>query len=311
MVLRKLLLSVLLFVSFNGYAQQDPFFSHFALNPLQYNAGWIGAETSGYVTLQHRSQWLGYPQGNAPTTQHLSFGLPFTGKLSGFGLNIVNDSQGPFKRFEAEIGLAYAKKLRKGSFSIGIMPGVISQSINDDLIAVQPDDPFIPSNGVSELKPNLDVGLVYTSDNGYHVGLGINNVIAPSFNFGTNGNNVLERSYTLSGGINYQVNKNVKIVPTALVRTDLQTYTLDVGALVYLKEKMWGGVTYRLEESANLLLGYSFLKDNTLKFGYSFEYVIQNRQAKQATSHEIFVRYNLPNLLIGGKKPIRTPRFSF
>ena len=61
-----------------------------------------------------------------------------------------------------------------------------------------------------------------------------------------------------------------------------KSYTLDLGAIAYLRDKMWGGITYRLEESANFLIGYNLLKDNALKVGYSFEYVIQNREAKQA-----------------------------
>jgi len=310
MVIRKLIVLALLLVSFEGFTQQDPFFSHFALNPLQYNAGWIGAEDTGYLTLQHRSQWLGYPGGGAPTTQHLSFALPLRGKISGLGLNIVNDSQGPIRRFEAEAGIGYSKELRKGVLSIGIMPGIISQSINENLIAVNPDDVAIPGQ-VAETKPNLDLGFVYSSNSGYFVGLGINNVIEPSFSFGSTGKNVLERSFAISGGITYEVNRDIKVVPTAIIRTELQTYTIDIGGLLYLKDKIWGGITYRLEESANLLLGYSLLKDNALKFGYSFEYVVENREAKQATSHELFIRYNLPNLIIGGKKPIKTPRFSF
>ncbi|MGB3466172.1 MAG: type IX secretion system membrane protein PorP/SprF [Cyclobacteriaceae bacterium] len=307
--MKRFLIFACLLITFTSYAQQDPFFSHFALNPLQYNAGWIGAEKTGYLTLQHRSQWLGYPQGDAPTTQHLSFAVPFIGKISGFALNIVNDAQGPFGRFEAKIGAGYNVDTRTGTFSIGLMPGIISQSINSDLIPVEPGDPAIPLNGQSELKANLDAGIVYTAKKGYYIGVGFNNLLAPDFSFGATGENVIERSFAVSAGIEYELNRDVDIIPTVLVRTDGKTYTMDIGAIAYLRDKLWGGITYRLEESANLLIGYNLLKDNALKVGYSFEYVIQNQDAKQATSHELFVRYNLPNILIGGKKPVYTPRF--
>ena len=58
-----------------------------------------------------------------------------------------------------------------------------------------------------------------------------------------------------------------------------------------------------------VLLGLNLLKDNSLRAGYSFDYVIQNRDAKQATSHEIMVSYALPVGVYGEKKIIRTPRF--
>ena len=307
---KKLLVLLLMCITTLGYAQQDPFFSHFALNPLQYNAGWIGAEQLGYVTLQHRSQWLGYPQGEAPTTQHLTFAIPFIDKkISGAALNVVNDSQGPFRRFEAKIGIGYNHQLRTGTLSFGLMPGVISQSIDGNLIPVNPDDPAIPDNGQSELKPNLDAGVLFTHQDGYYIGVGFNNLLAPDFSFGAQGQNVIERSFAVSGGIEYEINSDIDIIPSALMRTDLNTYTLDLGAILYLRDKMWGGITYRLEESANFLIGYNLLKDNSLKLGYSFEYVLQNQEAKQATSHELFVRFNLPNIILGGKKPVYTPRF--
>ncbi|MEL7146536.1 MAG: PorP/SprF family type IX secretion system membrane protein, partial [Bacteroidota bacterium] len=136
-MIKRLLVLLCLGMSTLGYAQQDPFFSHFALNPLQYNAGWIGAEQTGYVTLQHRSQWLGYPQGEAPTTQHLTFAVPFVDqKISGVALNVVNDSQGPFRRFEAKVGVGYNVSVRTGTLSFGLMPGVISQTIDGNLLPV-------------------------------------------------------------------------------------------------------------------------------------------------------------------------------
>lgn len=309
MMIKRLLIIAFIFLTSYSYGQQDPFFSHFALNPLQYNAGWIGAEKTGYLTLQHRSQWLGYPQGDAPTTQHLSFAVPFIGKISGLALNVVNDSQGPFGRFEAKVGVGYNHETRRGTFSFGLMPGIISQSINSELIPVEPGDPAIPENGQSELQANLDAGILYTSKKGYYLGVGLNNLLAPSFSFGATGQNVIERSLAFSAGFEYELNRDVDIIPSVLVRTDGKSYTLDLGAIAYLRDKMWGGITYRLEESANFLIGYNLLKDNALKVGYSFEYVIQNREAKQATSHELFIRYNLPNILIGGKKPVYTPRF--
>ncbi|MEL7221753.1 MAG: PorP/SprF family type IX secretion system membrane protein, partial [Bacteroidota bacterium] len=178
-----------------------------------------------------------------------------------------------------------------------------------NLLPVNPNDPAIPENGQSELKLNLDAGFVFTHRNGYYVGLGLNNLLAPDFSFGTTGQNIVERSFALSGGIEYELNKDVVIIPSAIMRTDLNTYTIDLGAIAYLRDKMWGGITYRLEESANILLGYNLMKDNALKLGYSFEYVLQNQEAKQATSHELFVRFNLPNIILGGKKPVYTPRF--
>jgi len=56
-------------------------------------------------------------------------------------------------------------------------------------------------------------------------------------------------------------------------------------------------------------MGVNVLKDKSLKIGYSLDYIIQAQKAKQATSHEILMSYNMPAVTGGGKKIIRTPRF--
>ena len=105
--------------------------------------------------------------------------------------------------------------------------------------------------------------------------------------------------------------RELVINPTIMVRTDLITYTYDISAVATYQERMWGGVAFRRAESLSILLGYSFLEDNKLKAGYSFDYVIKDRDAKQPTSHEVFIRYDLPNLVFGGRKAVKTPRFTF
>jgi hypothetical protein len=72
---------------------------------------------------------------------------------------------------------------------------------------------------------------------------------------------------------------------------------------------MWGGLSFRTSEAAVLLLGYSFLKDKSLKLGYALDYVIKDQNAKAATSHELMISYELPVNPGSGKKVIRTPRY--
>jgi hypothetical protein len=58
-----------------------------------------------------------------------------------------------------------------------------------------------------------------------------------------------------------------------------------------------------------VLLGWSFLKDKSLKAGYSMDVIIKDRAAKQALSHELMVSYELPVTVGVGKKVVRTPRY--
>jgi len=58
-----------------------------------------------------------------------------------------------------------------------------------------------------------------------------------------------------------------------------------------------------------LMFGYSLLRDKSLKIGYALDYVIKDQAAKQPTSHEIMLAYELPVATAVQRKIVRTPRY--
>ncbi len=313
--MKKILLILLVLFGGTVAAQQSPFFSHFALNPVQYNPGWLGLEDIAYASLTHRSQWITYPNGSAPTTQNLTMAIPLKTKISGIGINIVNDNIGPVNNIEAQAGFSYTQDLRAGTIAIGVMPGVYFKELrSDDLIFNDDQEPLLDGLEGNETQTNFDMsaGVFFQSRRNFYLGLGVVNILTPNFNFGVEDfKNKVRRTFSLSAGTVYDFRRNLKLQPVMMIRSDLKSATFDLGSLLYYKDRLWGGVTFRLEESANILLGYSFLEDKSLKAGYSFEYIIQNQESKEPVSFELFLRYDLPNLIIGGKKPVRTPRYTF
>jgi hypothetical protein len=71
---------------------------------------------------------------------------------------------------------------------------------------------------------------------------------------------------------------------------------------------MWAGLSFRQSEAANVLLGYSFLKDKSLRLGYAIDVVVKDQEAKENFSHEVLLSYQLPAITTG-KKVVRTPRY--
>ncbi len=110
-------------------------------------------------------------------------------------------------------------------------------------------------------------------------------------------------------GYIHTVNFDLVLEPSLMVSTDFNEYSFILGGLAYYKEQMWGGVTFRQSEDINVLLGYNFLKDKSLSFGYSFGYVIKDQEAKQPTTHEVLLSYQLPVIAGPSKRVVRTPRF--
>jgi type IX secretion system PorP/SprF family membrane protein len=112
----------------------------------------------------------------------------------------------------------------------------------------------------------------------------------------------------LTAGYFYEVNFDLTLNPTVLVKTDFKEYSFDLGVIATLKDKMWAGLSFRQSEAANVMLGYSFMKDNSLRFGYAIDVVVKDQEAKENFSHELMLSYQLP-VYATGKKVVRTPRY--
>lgn len=299
-------------------AQSNVFFGHYMFNPSYLNPGWAGGEQKAFVAFQHRSQWLGYSSsfdgsGGAPNTQMLTGIVPVRDFfISSVGLILSNDNLGPQTNIQLQVPITYSMQFRRGQLSIGIAPGLFSQTLNFNELRPNEPDPLIQGGKQIQTEFNLASGVFYTSGQGWFVGLGAINLLRPGFDFGQAGlSNRQEISGTVHGGYNMKISDKVKLAPTVLIRSNLASTSFDIGAILTLNERVWGGLSYRRGESAILYLGYGLLEENKLKLGYSFDFIFQGQQAKAPTTHEIFLRYELPELVFGGRKSVKTPRFTF
>lgn len=295
-------------------AQQDAQFSQYMFNNLYLTPAYAGVDGVTQLTAIHRSQWLGYQSsfndGGAPTTQMVSFTTPIYKLRSGFGTYIVNDRLGALNNQQIQLSYAYHLGIKESKLSVGVQVGAFSQTLDfDKYRAINPNDPQIEGKGkTSQVRPDMSVGLFYR-DEKYYLGLGVNHIIRSTFDFGVSQRGVLQNQVNFTAGYFYEVNFDLKINPTILVKSDLKQYSFDVGLIATLKDQMWGGLSFRQSEAAILMLGYSFFKDKSLKFGYALDYIVKDQKAKQPTSHEFMLSYQLPVNPGSGKKVVRTPRY--
>jgi len=299
----------------SAYAQQDPQFSQYMFNNIYVTPAYAGVEGVTQLTAMHRSQWAGYESsfndGGAPTTQLISFTAPIYKLKSGFGTYIINDQLGPLNNVEAQAMYAYHLGIKDAKLSFGIKVGIYSQTINYDIYrAIDDRDPLLrdKKGKDSQIRPDLGFGVFYRAEK-YYLGAGVNHLTRAEFDFNINdARNALENHLNFTGGYFYEVNFDLTLNPTILVKTDFKEYSFDLGVIATLKDKMWAGLSFRQSEAANVLLGYSFLKDKALRFGYAIDIVIQDQEAKENFSHELMLSYQLP-VYATGKKVVRTPRY--
>jgi type IX secretion system PorP/SprF family membrane protein len=283
-------------------------------NTLYYNPAYAGVEGVTKFTAIHRSQWLGYAPsggsgGGAPTTQIISLSTPAFKFNSGFGAYIVNDRLGPQNNLEAQVSYAYHLAVKDGKLSLGLRAGMYSQTLDWALYnPIDRYDPKLKEEGkTSQIRPDLAAGAFFRKEK-YYAGLSFTHLTKANFDFEVGQRSALQTHMYFTGGYFYDVNIDVRFQFMGLVKTDFTKTTFDVGGIAYIKDTMWAGLSFRQSEAAILLLGYSFLKDKSMKLGYGLDYIIKDQQAKQPTSHEFMLTYELPVTTVG-KKVVRTPRY--
>lgn len=306
---------LVLFVNINYGYGQDVQFSHYMFNNVFNNPAYSGVEGYTQLSAFHRTQWAGYAPTNGPSgginSQLITLTSPVTRYNAGFGFYVLNDQIATQNFIQIQASGAYHLGIKDSKLSIGFRGGVITQNINKDgYNPIDPDDPNIINLQPTQVRPDFSVGVNFQHKK-FYVGASFNHLIEAEFGFGSDAiRNPYPKDLILTGGYTFPINYDINLTPSLLVRTtEFSSYTFDVSAVATYKDKIWGGISFRQQEAAILMLGYSFFKENTLKFGYAFDYTIVAQSAKSPTSHEVMLSYKLPAISTSGKKVVRTPRF--
>lgn len=319
---RFLIIVFLVTASLAALAQQDPQFSQFMFNQSYWSPALTAADGYTSFTAFSRTQWLGYEtsfdqQGGAPSTQFLNFSMPLTLlKLPvGIGGNVIYDKTGPQSSTHLQGSISYALEFPRGDLRFGLQPSVSNQVLDfEALDYLDPSDQRNTGQRESQITADLAVGAAFTTEN-YLISLGVSHLLRPSYNYGLEDINGSSQPsavlFSLYADYQYDITYQLVLSPSVLVQTDLNGLSYNAAAVLTYSERIWGGLSYRNSESVVFLMGYSVLQNRSLKLGYSFDYVIDEREAKSATSHEFFLKFILPSISTGEKKIIRTPRFRF
>ena len=300
-------------------AQQDAQFTQYMFNGMFYNPALAGKESGYRFSALHRSQWANYTtssgQGGAPVTQLITAEGRLDAKNIGYGLTVVNDQIGATGNLEINLQGSYQKKINRATLSFGGYVGMFSSSLDYGEIIVVNPEPNLPSSGKeSQMAVDFGAGLFYDRGN-YYLGLSSKHLTQPSFDFGdaSYANQLKNHSYLLFG---YRIRPigQLRIEPSLLLKTvSFNNFSYEVSVMATHQNKINGGIAYRGEESVSLIVGYSLLRDNSLKLGYAFDLVVGGLEAKAPASHELMLRYVLPT--ISGREVERviqrTPRYRF
>jgi len=290
-------------------AQQDAMFTHYMYNTIAVNSGYAGSRDALTVTALGRKQWVGFD--GAPETVTLTAHTPLFNEKVGVGLSLIQDKIGPTQMTSIYGDFAYKIKFgKKAKLAFGLKAGVNLRSNNlGDIDIANDGDPSFASNIQSDLLPNFGFGMYYSTDK-FYVGASIPKLMQNDFSENTSSGSTdlasEQRHYFLIAGTYIDINPNVKVKPTSLVKmTTGAPVELDLTAEFIFYNKFWAGPMYRTGDAAGVLVGMNIME--MLSLGYSYDWSYGNKtMVYNSGSHEIMLRYDF---IYTDKAKIRSPRY--
>ena len=274
-------------------AQQNSHYSQFFSNKLIQNPAYAGSAEVLSLTTLHRQQWVGLK--GAPSTQSISVHAPFFNKRVGVGLSILRDDITISENWNIISSYAYRMRMQEGTLSLGLQADLKFMKIRwNDLDALDINDSEIPEMNSQRFQPNIAGGIYYKTDYLY-LGLAVQNLFsAKRFKEDANGITHLGKETPhvyLMGGYAFAISENVDLAPVVLMKIVKNApFDMDINASFIFYDKLWAGVSWRKDDSVDVIFQYQL--NQQLRFGVAYDFTISKLQKTNAGSYELLLQYD-------------------
>lgn len=307
-------------IAVRGYAQIQPASSHYMYNPHVDNPAFYGTNEGISFGANYRHQWAKLEGQPRTVTAFADANIPRI--HGGVGVVLVNDMLGAYNSTYLRAGYNFIQDVRKKfKIAIGINAGAVfskldgsklvtpqgsGSSLNDALLSNQMQKSIRPdlSLGISFIHKYVEAGLVYTNLlQAKDKFKGDSKTLNPQYG------GVLE----FYAGSKISVSENFSVRPSILLQSDFKEFQTDLSFQAGYKEYIFLGINVRgynkkSFESLSPIVSVSPVKN--LVFVYSYDVSLSRLSQVNKGSHEITLKYFLPNNRIyNNPKVINNPRF--
>ena len=273
--MKKIVISILSILSVVAVsAQQDPQFSQNMFNKLANNPGFAGSRGVVATSILHRSQYIGFGEdgGAGASTQNFSVDAELPFLYGGVGLNIVTDKIAGFNNLGLQASYAYRTELGVGQIGMGMSVGMYQSGLNGGFLnPATPEDDAIPTGDVKGSALDLGAGVYYNTQDVY-IGISSAHLTEPTIEWSDGQDYNMSRHYFLIAGYTHDINHMLLLHPSIYLKSDGATSQLDINTSLIYNNKVWGGVSYRLDEGLVFLTGLNVNED--LKLGLAYDVVL-------------------------------------
>jgi len=281
--MKNILLLLLIVISgVTVFAQQDPLYSQYMLNPFIINPAYSGMTTDLNASVMYRKQWAGFE--GSPVTFNANAHIALSGNKMGAGIIVLQDQIGTDKTTEITATYAYHLPLNdKLKLSFGLQGGVVNYySDYSDLNFNRADAKFTNS---SEWKPNFGSGLLLYSEK-FMIGLSVPKMLKASSAIESVTTGLYTQHAYLFGAYVFPLSYRIKLKPWILARAVSGVpISLDYAASIKVDDSYTLGFFTRNFSTYGFLAQIN-LGDN-FRFGYVFELPTKNSVGTQYNTHEI------------------------
>lgn len=285
-----------------GLAQQEAQLTQFMYHRLVYNPAYAGASDMPQLSAATRQQWIGF-QG-APSTQALSFDMPFLSKRLGLGLNLTNQVKGLESKQTVGLALSYAvAKTNDWSIRGGLQMSMRRYGM--DFKQAVTNGPLSEDGSLGQLFEtqwvgNFGVGL-YATWRDWYLGAAVPFLYQNTLGITPNSPIIAQESPHLFaiGGFALPYTDKLVVKGNGFLKyTPNATWTMDGNLNFVYDDQLTVGLSYRtgqktwmrFPESIDILVFMNLNKH--LGLGISYDVVLSSMAAQQKGSLEIAMQYH-------------------
>ena len=289
-------------VAFGTHAQVDASFSHFWMGQAYYNPAVAGELSAIRLNLGSRMQWVDFK--HAPMTFYFITDMPYKllDQKLGVGAKAEFERIGLYTNSRIGAQVAWKRKIGKGTFSVGVQPGIFSQTfrgkevITADDETQQSSEGVVPKQDVSGTVFDANVGVYYTHPR-FWVSLSVTHLTSPNIELKVSRESLdyyefrVSRAYYFMAGGNIPINNTLfEIQPSGLFASTQNFWTAEVAARMRYNRMLSIGAGYRYKDAVTAFIGVN-LKDAYI--GYAYDYPVSAISKATFGSHEVFVTYHV------------------
>jgi type IX secretion system PorP/SprF family membrane protein len=281
--MKKIYTLLFFLTSVSVFAQQDPLYSQYMLNPLVINPAYSGLNNNLTIMAGYRTQWTGFD--GQPQTINATAHSSLVNNKVGLGIVFMNDKIGNISNTETNLTFAYKLNLNETTFSFGMQAGFQNYRTDYSAINIFDQGDLAFTGGERGTRINMGAGAVLKSEK-FFFGLSVPRLLPSTFENGGQQFELYNQHFYLAAGYVHYLNEHIRFKPSVLLRrVKGSPATVDVAFNVNFNAIHTAGIFTRNFNTYGLLL-QTLLKEQ-YRFGYVFEVPTGKSVGMQFLTHEI------------------------